>query len=67
MRIVYQDGDLYLSLTKAEVKNVSENNGTPIRLDLGNLKVLHEDINKAVMQHWSKVEVWEALEEHARS
>jgi len=31
------------------------------------LKVLHEDISKAVLSHWSNVEVWEAIEEHLKS
>jgi len=31
------------------------------------LKVLHEDISKCVMAHWSKVEVWDALESHQKT
>lgn len=57
MRITYQNGKLYLSLTRKEVEEVNESIGTPIPIDIGYLKVLHEDISKAVLQHWTKVEV----------
>ena len=63
-RIVYQDGKLLLSLTKNEIKQAQENIGRPIELPIGQLKVFHEDISKAVMQHWSKVEVYEAIKQH---
>jgi len=57
MRIIYQDGKLLVSLTRDEVKQAQENMGRPIELPLGQLKVLHEDISKAVLQRWEKVEV----------
>jgi len=63
-RIVYQDGKLLLSLTKNEIKQAQENIGRPIELPIGQLKVFHEDISKAVMQHWSKVEVYEVIKQH---
>jgi hypothetical protein len=66
-RIVYQDGKLYLSLTREEVKEAQDNLGRPIELDMGQLKVFQEDIHKAAMAHWSKVEVYNAIEEHQRS
>jgi hypothetical protein len=55
-RIVYQDGKLYLSLTREEVKEAQDNLGRPIELDMGQLKVFQEDIHKAAMAHWSQVE-----------
>lgn len=57
MRIVYQNGKLFVSLTRAEVQQASDNIGSPIEMPIGQLKVLHEDISKAVLQHWTKVEV----------
>ena len=57
MRVSYQDGKIYLSLTRAEVQQASDNIGNPIEIPIGQLKVLHEDISKAVLQHWTKVEV----------
>jgi hypothetical protein len=67
MRIMYQNGELLLSLTRDEVDHVSESKGTPVKMDIKMLKVLHEDISKAVLSHWSNVEVWEAIEEHLKS
>tara|TARA_E500000318_G_scaffold70790_2_gene65620 strand:- start:9 stop:242 length:234 start_codon:yes stop_codon:yes gene_type:complete len=66
-RIVYQDGKLYLSLTREEVKEAQDNLGRPIELDMGQLKVFQEDIHKAAMAHWSKVGVFDAIEEHQLS
>lgn len=66
-RILYQDGKLLLSLTKNEIKQAQENIGRPIELPIGQLKVFQEDIHKAAMQHWSKVEVYDAIEEHQLS
>jgi len=66
-RIVYQDGKLYLSLTREEVKEAQDNLGRPIELDMGQLKVFQEDIHKAAMAHWSKVEIHDVIAEHQRS
>jgi hypothetical protein len=66
-RIVYQDGKFYLSLTREEVKEAQDNLGRPIELDMGQLKVFQEDIHKAAMAHWSKVEVFHAIKEHQSS
>ena len=66
-RIVYQDGKLYLSLTREEVKEAQDNLGRPIELYMGQLKVFQEDIHKAAMAHWSKVEVFHAIKEHQSS
>ena len=66
MRISYQDGKLYLSLTRSEVEQVSDNIGSPIEMPIGQLKVLHEDISKAVLQHWTKVKVKREVEIHKR-
>jgi hypothetical protein len=34
---------------------------------MGQLKVFQEDIHKAAMAHWSKVEVFHAIKEHQSS
>ena len=52
-RVVYQNGKLFLSLTRAEVEEAYENIGRPLELDIGQLKVLHGDINKVVQEYWS--------------
>ena len=67
MRISYDNGKLNLSLTNEEVDHISDNKGRSIPMDISWLKVLHEDISKCVMAHWSRVEVWDALESHQRT
>lgn len=57
MRIIYQEGRLYVSLTKDEIKQASDSIGMPLELPIGQLKIFQEDINKAVLQHWTKIEV----------
>jgi len=52
MRIVYQNKKLYISLTKDEINNINKNIGSPTEIHVGNLKVLHEDVNKAVFDNW---------------
>ena len=49
MRIMYQNGELLLSLTRDEVDHVSENKGTPVKMDIKMLKVLHEDISLSLI------------------
>ena len=57
MRITYQNGKLYVSLTKNEIKDVQENLGKPCEIDIGNIKVLHEDINEVVKQRLKELEL----------
>ena len=52
MRIIYQDKKLYISLTKDEINNINKNVGSPTEIHIGDLKVLHEDVNKAVFENW---------------
>ena len=52
MRIIYQGKKLYISLTKDEINNINKNVGSPTQIHIGNLKVLHEDVNKAVFENW---------------
>lgn len=52
MRIVYLNNKLYISLTKDEIYNVNKNIGSLTEIDIGNLIVLHEDVNWAVLQYW---------------
>jgi len=66
MRILYQDGRLYVSLTRDEIKQASDSIGMPLELPIGQLKIFQEDINKAVLQHWTKVEVKREVEKHKR-
>ena len=65
-RIVYQDGKLFLSFTREEVQRAMDDIGTPIELDIGQLKVFQEDIHKAAMAHWSKVEVYREIKAHQK-
>lgn len=67
MRIMYQNGEVFLSLTRDEVDHIYENKGKPVPIGVRTLKVLHEDVSKAVLNHWSNVEVWEAIEDHLES
>ena len=52
MRIIYRDKKLYISLTKDEINNINKNVGSPTEIHIGNLRVLHEDVNKAVFENW---------------
>jgi len=56
-RISYQNGKLYLSLTRNECQEVYDNIGRPLELDISQLKVLHEDISKIVAEYWRDIEV----------
>ena len=51
MRIIYHNKKLYISLTKDEVNKVNKKVGSPTEIHIGNLKVLHEDVNKAVSEY----------------
>jgi len=63
MRVTYQDGKLYLSLTRSEVKQVHEDVGRPIELDIGNLSILHEDVSKCVVQYLRYIQMKKELSE----
>ena len=63
MRVTYQDGKLYLSLTRSEVKKVHDDVGKPIELDIGNLSILHEDVSKCVVQYLRYVQMKKELSE----
>ena len=52
MRIVYLNNKLYISLTKDEIYNINKSIGSPTEIDIGNLRVLHEDVNLAVLSYW---------------
>lgn len=62
-RIMYQDGKLYLSLTRAEVQKVREDEGKPVEIDIGYLSVLHEDVSKCVTQYLRYVQMKKELSE----
>jgi|TARA_R110000744_G_scaffold145792_3_gene258489 hypothetical protein len=53
MRIVYREGALLVSLTDDEVDSFYNNKHHPINIGLNNLKILHEDINKAMLEAWT--------------
>jgi hypothetical protein len=63
MRITYQDGKLFLSLTRSEVKQVHDDVGRPIELDIGNLSILHEDVSKCVTQYLRYIQMKKELSE----
>ena len=63
MRITYQDGKLFLSLTRSEVEQVHDDVGKPIELDIGNLSILHEDVSKCVTQYLRYIQMKKELSE----
>jgi len=63
MRVTYQDGKIYLSLTRSEVKQVHENEGRPVELDIGHLSMLHEDVSKCVVQYLRYIQMKKELSE----
>ena len=40
-----------------EVDKIYNNKHSPIEISIGYLKVLHQDVSQAVLQHWENVEV----------
>ena len=67
MRVTYQSGEVYLSVTKEEADHIHENKGKPVPIGVRTLKVLLEDVSNCFKAHWSNVEVLEYVEEHVRS
>ena len=63
MRVTYQDGKIYLSLTRSEVKQVHENEGRPVELDIGHLSMIQEDVSKCVVQYLRYVQMKKELSE----
>ena len=58
MRIVHEDGKLFISLTKKEAKAVQDNLGSPVEINIGNLEVLLADITDAQISfsRWQRIE-----------
>jgi len=58
MRIVHEDGKLFISLTKKEAKAVQDNLGKPAEIHIGNLEVLLADITDAQISYsrWQRIE-----------
>jgi len=59
MRISYMNGKLFLSLTKDECKQAYDHVGMPIEIDVGYIKVLHEDLSKIVTEYLKDLETRE--------
>jgi len=55
VRIIYQDKKLYVSLKDDEVDNFHKNKHQIVEIDIGCLKVLHEDITQAMQQAWREM------------
>ena len=51
MRITHVDGKLFISLTKKEAKDVHDNIGKPVEIDICNLSVLLQDITEAQVSY----------------
>jgi len=54
MRIVYQSGKLYLSLTKDEYKDIEP--GKPTELDISLIPVLFQDISQVTHERLKELE-----------
>jgi hypothetical protein len=54
MRIVYQSGKLYLSLTKDELKNIES--GKPTEIDISLIPVLFQDISQITQERLKELE-----------
>ena len=59
MRVSYMNGKLFLSLTRDECKHAYDQIGMPTEIDVGHIKVLHEDISKVVTEHLKDLETRE--------
>ena len=62
MRITHVDGKLFNSLTRKEAKDVHDNIGKPVEIDIGNLSVLLEDITEAQVSYSRTQRIEEELE-----
>ena len=62
MRITHVDCKLFISLTKKEAKDVHDNIGKPVEIDIGNLSVLLEDITEAQVSYSRTQRIEEELE-----
>tara|TARA_R110000796_G_scaffold19904_3_gene59516 strand:- start:1592 stop:1765 length:174 start_codon:yes stop_codon:yes gene_type:complete len=56
MRVLYQNGKLYISHTKDEIEDLQDNLGKPCEIDIGNLKVLHEDMSRIVQERLKEMD-----------
>jgi hypothetical protein len=65
MRIMYQGGKLWLSLTKSELDDVNKKKGRATEMDIGLIPVLHDDITEiireAVFKEALKDEWWDKI------
>jgi len=50
MRLMYINGKLFISCRKDEADDIRKNKGKPCEIDVGNIKVLHEDISQIVKE-----------------
>tara|TARA_R100000005_G_C4957175_1_gene175319 strand:+ start:435 stop:611 length:177 start_codon:yes stop_codon:yes gene_type:complete len=51
MRLTYQNGKLYISLTKIEIQDVKDNEGRPCEIDIGHVPVLIDDVFKIAKEY----------------
>jgi len=56
MRILYMNGKLFVSHTKDEIEDIQESLGKPCEIDIGILKILHEDISKIVQERLKEMD-----------
>ena len=61
MRIVYQSGKLYMSLTKKEYEDIKP--GKITEIDLSNARLLQKDISEVTYQMWKDIEIPQKLKE----
>jgi hypothetical protein len=54
MRIIYQSGKLYISLTKDEYKDIEP--GKPTEIDIGNIPILLKDITEITYERLKELE-----------
>ena len=56
MRLLYINGKLFISCRKDEAEDIKKNEGKPCEIDVGNIKILHEDISGIVKQRLKELE-----------
>tara|TARA_R110002012_G_scaffold286428_1_gene477977 strand:- start:20 stop:217 length:198 start_codon:yes stop_codon:yes gene_type:complete len=64
MRISYQDGKLYYSITREEYKQIEE--GKPTEIDIAWLPHLLKDISDANYEHWRKEIVRQEIKKNTK-
>ena len=61
MRVVFQEGIIYVSYTDEEVDNIAKHKHQLIEITPQELRLLHDDVTSVVTDYWRQVSIDEEL------